>query len=98
MPGGDWKTIQVKEYMKEKLEALYKQHEHEMLDKDIRSFTGFMQYFLETSVEAQEFILKAADYLEAHRKELEKEGVHSLNDLLFKWMKDDMKDRMEGSV
>ena len=79
MPEKGWKTVQIKDEYAAKLLALYEKQKHELLDRGIRSFNGYMQevakQWLELDEQIQEIWVKQGD-------ELRKRGIYSLPALL----------------
>jgi hypothetical protein len=66
MPDKGWNSIAVREKAKQHFEQMYEERKHELLDRGIRSFSGFMQEVLSDVIEQDEVLKRYGPLLQNH--------------------------------
>ncbi|MBI2184264.1 MAG: hypothetical protein HYU39_04810 [Thaumarchaeota archaeon] len=64
MPEKGWKTLQVKQEYEQRLRDIYERRKHELLDRNIRTFNGFVQALIWRVIESDEQLSRKGPYLE----------------------------------
>jgi hypothetical protein len=63
MPRGGWRIIQLREEYDAKLKNIFQRKRHQLLDRNIISYTGFVNDLIWHVIEADELLLRGAPFL-----------------------------------
>ena len=74
MPQKGWKTILIKEEYDVTLKKIYEKRKHELLDRGIRTYNGFIQDIVKQWVELE---AKVDMLREKYGEDLKKLGIHT---------------------
>jgi len=76
MPAVGWDTLQVRKETKQRLRSVYESKKHEMLDKGVNTFNGFVQEILSDYLEINEELARYGPYLSQDAVELDRIVLH----------------------